>query len=503
MKHGISKSSLLYGLSAIAIWYAAPSVLLAQIEQGGDVATLPPMKTPSAAAINTADFAVEDAEEVVIDIPSAFHWARYQRGDVGGMRYFLFPDGTAKVMGGEDFRDALMEMDCEAGVSCDITGRDGTAFTVYAVGGAKPKLPATIDAASLARFLAKWVLAGTGKPPVIDVPVPVVRPPVVIEVAPETEPLVEEETEALAAAALEAEAIAQEEIAAALAAEADAPEPLCSELDPLMPDSCAQPTSDIKKSEPVVVAQVRDTPTLSFPREITAAAPQEVVEEDATDETLFERLDLSCSITGSASLSYTPSGSDTDGVGKPRVSFGCSSTLTENLSLRVSFLKYLVSGSKQDFDPDFTYAFTYRVNDEVSLGYSNYAGQFDDIVDALVSGNLRASYKLPTLTLPNDKSLACSTSLGLPDPTDASANLSCGYALTDKIRIGGTANFYAPNAQGTYDPDYSYTASYRPTKDWLISYSNYSNNRWPWNRGDAPGPGFKGGSVSVTYSLKF
>ena len=75
--------------------------------------------------------------------------------------------------------------------------------------------------------------------------------------------------------------------------------------------------------------------------------------------------------------------------------------------------------------------------------------------------------------------------------------------MTDKLRVGVTANLYMPDKQGDYDPDYTYTASYRPAKDWLISYGNYSNNRWRWNRGKDPGPGITGGSLSVTYSFKF
>lgn len=482
LKLGASRNSILFGISALALWHAAPMHLFAQDDERRSQQIAPD------AAVNTADFAVTGAEELVVDIPSAFHSARYQRGEINGLRYFLFPDGSAKVMGGVDFRTALMELECQAGVSCKITGQDGAAFTVLAIGAPKPDLPRAPDAEALARYLAEWVLAGTGTPP----PAPIIEPapivnvePTNIEVGPVPTP---DPINEIAVDEVEPDPSLQEE-------SIEEPETLCSELEPFLPSSCAQPTSDIRKRTPSIV-QARApviAPILSFPDE-PSSVPQVA---PAKDPTLFERLDLSCSVTGSVSLNYAGS------VGKPRASFGCSSNLSDKLSLRFSLLKYVVADQKQDFDPDFTYAFTYRMSDEISLGYSNYSAQFDDFFGSIASGSLRASYKLPTFKLPNDKPLACSASLGLPDPTDASANISCGYALTDKIRIGGTINLYPPDAQGQYDPDFSYTASYRPNDDWIISYSNYSNNRWSWNRGENAGPGFTGGSLSVTYAFDF
>jgi hypothetical protein len=170
-------------------------------------------------------------------------------------------------------------------------------------------------------------------------------------------------------------------------------------------------------------------------------------------------------------------------------------------------VSYLDPGSRSASDPDFTYAFSYRVNDKINLGYSNYGAQFGgdngNFIDGLINGTLRASYKLPTLRLPNDTSLPCSASVALPNITSKSFNLSCGYALTKKIRIGATAYLYAPDVQDTYNPDYSYTASYKISDKMLLSYSNYSNNRWPWNKGDDPGPGLFGGNLSLTYKFSF
>ncbi len=220
-----------------------------------------------------------------------------------------------------------------------------------------------------------------------------------------------------------------------------------------------------------------------------------------------EKYKLKCSLTGSMSLRYNNRDDDSTRPGKPRLSLGCGMRFNEKLSLRVSLIGYLNKSQQEDWDPDFTYALTYRLNEKVSFGYSNYSGRFNgaegNFVDAITSGNLRASFKLPKIKLPNDKTISCTASVGLPNPIKESTNVSCGYAFTPKFRVQATAYLYFPGEQGQYQPDFSYTASYQINDDWRVSYSNFSNNRWPWNRGQTAGPGILGGSVSVTYALKF
>lgn len=182
-------------------------------------------------------------------------------------------------------------------------------------------------------------------------------------------------------------------------------------------------------------------------------------------------------------------------------------SITEKLSFRASVIKYWNPASQRDWDPDFTYAVTYRATKKLTFSYSNYSAQFDgpegDFIRGLTSGNLRLSYAFPKIQLPNDTSIACSGSIGLPNPTTHSTNIRCSYGVTSKLRLAATVYFHFPDQQGQYEPDYSYTASYRLTDDWSVSYSNYSNNRFPWNKGESPGPGFRGGSLALTYSYRF
>lgn len=504
-------------LCAAGLWLFQPINALAQAETGNQSrppAYPYPVVMPGPSYVNTGDLAIPSAQEIVVDVPNAIHWSRYQRGVINDWRYLMFPDGSAKIMRDGDDETlnpplAALVVTCKAGVSCDIVRADGSHFIVPAIGAPRPNLPENVDGEALARYLAEWMLAGTGTPIVAPDPAP--SPPKSLPASlalPEEggAELVQATDTADSGSNTEDDLVAQAQTDLSTVAapsptdEIAQPEPVCSEQEPFLPTACAQPTTPIARP----ARQLRNA-LLARPKPSVIALP--LPAEAPAPESLFDRIDLACSITGSTSLGVAKKGGAGRSTGKPRASLGCSAKLTEKLSLRVSVLKYANAKDRASDDPDFTYAFSYRYSEKITFSYSNYSATFGgaqgDFLKSLTSGNFRGSYKLPSIPLPNQQRSACSASIGLPNPMDTSVNLSCGYAITEKFRIGGTANLYFANAQDSYDPDYSYTASYRPSKDWLISYSNYSNNRWPWNRGPNPGPGFEGGSISVTYSLKF
>lgn len=475
-----------------------------------------PFASPGYAFVNTTELVVPNAQEVVLDLPSAFHWSRHQRGQIGPWTYILYPDGTAKIMEGDNRPAILARLFCQAGVSCRISKTDGPDIIVEVGTGERPVPPTETDLDSVARYLARWILAGTAPPPApipvpVPDPVPVPVPEAAIPEVPVPDPEVAPPTP-VAAADTVLETLADDPDATAATPTGQAPvpgqpvpaqdDPVCSESEPFVPDACAQPTEPLVP-RPAALSRPAPAAPQAPPTAPTAPAPAPApASEQAAQQTLIERFKLNCSITGTTSLAFVKPG----GVAKPRASLGCSARLSERLSVRLSLIGYLNAKEQQDWDPDYTYAFTYRVSDKINLGYSNYSARFAGAgspAAGLLKGKLRASYKLPPLRLPNDKSVFCSASLGLPRLTDESLNLSCGYAVTKKLRIGATSYLYMPNKQGTYQPDYSYTASYRFNDDWLLSYNNYSNNRWPWNRGEAPGPGLTGGSLSLTYKFKF
>ncbi len=489
------------------------------------------------AVVNTADLALPGAQEVIVDVRSALYGARYQEGAVKGWRYLLFPDGSARVIQDGAPPHVQFAVKCTTEQSCEVLRPDGSRFDVTASGDGRPSQPAEVTGDTLSRYLAQWVLAGPDAPPAAaqpDAPAPpaevakvepVAEPPTVqTESAPAAPPapettevaLAQPEVEALPVSELPVSELPEPELPDSELQEATGPDPVCAEPDPIMPDTCIQASEPVAPSLPVPEAEPTQTAaapsqtprkpaplTLKGPIAVAATPSRPQPAKKAAPKTFFERMAISCSVTATSGLAFIDAGD----TGKPRVSLGCSSKLSEKLSLRLSFVRYFTASEQTVDDPDFTYAFTYKATKDLSFSYSNYGAQFGGpnggLLKSLADGNLRGNYRLPQITLPNQKTANCSAGLGLPNPLDENFSLSCGYAVTDKLRVGVTANLYMPDKQGDYDPDYTYTASYRPAKDWLISYGNYSNNRWRWNRGKDPGPGITGGSLSVTYSFKF
>ncbi|WP_163850819.1 hypothetical protein [Pseudooceanicola aestuarii] len=477
---------------------------LATAITGQEQTAEPPFAPPGVAYVNTAVLATPDAREIFVDIPSALAWARYQRGTLGRWSYVFYPDGTAKLMDDADRARVRARLTCVAGAACRVATAEGRVMEVPVGTGARPDLPEDGALDSAARFLAQWLLAGTAPPPPPPAPAPPSLPerpaaPLVESVSPP--PQSPDAPGPPATAPIGPAAVG-------LRAPQAVADPVCSETAPFLPSACAQPT------EPLALPPVRPAPAArpGAPASRVAAAPPaptaEAVAVNTPEEaeTLFDRYKVNCSLTGTTSLAFLHPDAAERGPAKPRVSLGCSARFSERLSMRLSLIGYLTPEDQAASDPDYSYAFTYRISDRLSLGYSNYTARFSGVdggVNGLLDGDLRASYKLPPLRLPNDTNVVCNASIGLPLPAENSMNLSCGYAVTKRFRIGGTTYFYMPGQQDTYQPDFSYTASYRFNDDWLLSYNNYSNNRWPWNRGKDPGRGFTDGSLSLTYKLTF
>ncbi|WP_305968706.1 MULTISPECIES: hypothetical protein [unclassified Mameliella] len=501
----------------IACIHASPS--------GGDDLEPSQMSFSSRPAfVNTAEPATPGAREIVLDLPSALYWPRHQRGEIGQWTYAIFPDGSAKILSQGEKRRLAAQLDCEAAVGCDVRFEDGRVLTVDVGAGERPAMPSDLNLDAAARYLAAWILAGTAPPPPPPPPEPDLEAVVdetVLETTAKAPPIPEGPADLPegvqpvdpAGGADTGDLVAPASTAAPSGGPLPEVAPVCAEQEPFVPFACAEPTGPLQPAEDVPRAQPASPLSASAPQSqapganrAASPAPPPTPAALTKPKDFIERFNINCSLTGSTSLAHLNPDEDSRGNAKPRVSLGCSARLTDKLSFRGALLAYTNPKDQKPWDPDYTYAFTYRVTEKLSLGYSNYSARFTSggsPVADLFRGKLRASYKLPALTLPNDKKIPCTASLGLPQPLKESLNLSCGYAVTDKLRVSGTAYFYKPGEQGTYQPDYSYTASYRFNDDWILSYNNYSNNRWPWNKGDAPGPGITGGSLSLTYKFKF
>ncbi len=463
------------------------------------------------AFVNTSDLASPNAEEMISDVQSAHSWSRFQRGEINGFRYVIFPDGEARIYGDQSRQVLRFKMDCTLAVSCVITGSDGQRIEVSATGADKPTRPAAENEVVVATYIAEWILAGSGAPRLEEDQKPVEmaqdRPQnsaTEADAPEETTPstLVETTTENATQSDLPDAQTAEQsaQIPNASSAERDTAafdQEICSELGQFIPTTCAQSPSPL-------------TNTATIKASIRGESNDTSQSTNLAEPTLLsfsEQYNLRCSITSTVNVAYEDADAHMHRPGKPRISLGCGASLTEQLSLRVSVLAYANPDQQADSDPDFTYALTYRATDTINISYTNYSARFDSETDgvlgALGDGNLRASFRLPKVALPNDKTVTCSASVSMRDPLNESTNLSCGYSVTNRLRLGATAYFYLPDRQAEFQPDFSYTAAYRINEHWLLSYSNYSNNRWHWKTSGNASSGLEDGSVALSYSFKF
>lgn len=527
---------------AAGIAAMAPENLVAQSGTVGAVGSQPAPVHPTAPGpeiVNTADPALPGAEEVVGDVQNALFWSRFQRGASNGWSYVLFPDGSATIMSDSGRKTAEYTLACTSGVACLVTRSDGTSMSVPATGAARPDATPPSDGEGLARYLAEWVLAGSGppspgpgggsEPTGTANPADLSRPgsgsvagttigagsradTAATEPSGATEvpgPGPEAGTAAQAGSASALGAADDRAVAGATAGPRSKPtrpddpaDASCLELPGFIPNVCDQ--------APVAAGSPRrGRPSPGSASNQAEGIAREVTPSEETKLSFAQRINLRCSVTGTFSLRYTDPDTQASGPGKPRVGLGCSTRFTEKLSFQFFFQDYLIPDQQQPWDPDFTYALTYRLSERFNLTYSNYLARFDgpngegNTVDSLLAGSLRGNFNLPRYEFDNGESLACLVGIGLPNVLDSRVTLSCGAGVTRKLRLGATAYLYFPGQQDTYQPDFSYTASYRISDQFRLTYSNYSNNRWSWNEGDAPGPGFVGGSLSLTYDFEF
>lgn len=451
---------------------------------------------PEPVIVKTNDPAVPGAQEVLTDTPNVFAWSRAQTGSLQGWSYRLFPDGSAIVLPDDDRANGEYTVRCTLAQSCSISSDAGVLMTVPAIGAPKPDLPPVIDGLELAQYLAKWVLAGSGTPP----PPPPAPPQPAGPPAPDPPeiPPTDDATPDTVLTAPEAEPETPVERVAFLSGDID-----CAEPDPYYPDACTPPAPP--KPPPAAPAPV------AAPGQITAAAPTSAVRPAAPEpekpQTLAERFRLNCSITSGAGLQYVDHRNQDTRYGKLRVSLGCSARINDRLSMNLALVHFPISGQQAPWDPDFTYSINFKATEKLNISYSSYSARFSgagaDVVSSLFDGSFRGSYKLPEVRLPFEKTANCSFGFGLPNPTNELLSLACGMSVTEKLRVGLTTYLYPSGVQEPWNPDYTYTASYRVNDRIQLNYSNYSSNRWPWNCGSNPGPGLLGGGVSMSYKLIF
>lgn len=151
----------------------------------------------------------------------------------------------------------------------------------------------------------------------------------------------------------------------------------------------------------------------------------------------------------------------------------------------------------------------WRVTDKVTLTYANYTAALTAgrALAGLGEGRLQLSRRLPRIPIWNmglpSRALNCSASISVSTSSSANASLNCGVSVTKRLMVRFTALAYPRGAQTESSADFYYSASYTFGPRVTLSYSNYSNNRWPWNRSPSDVDLFHGGSVSLSYNWSF
>ena len=396
---------------------------------------------PGPQILRTDDPAVPGAVEVLSDTPNAHVWSRSQVGRLGEWRYRLYPDGSAVVMPDGDARARPLHLDCIRGDACHIWSGTRLVTRVPATASPRPLVPDAVNAETLARYLAEWVLAGSGpEHPIAARPVDAGPP-------------------------MPARQRRRDGIVPPLARDGYrlAMFPATSALCLSGGTGCDVPAS--------------------------AQPPADLTE-------LARRLRLSCGVTAGAALR---SARGDGGLGPARVTLGCAARLSDRFTLNLGVTGRTGAGR----NPDVTYALTWRAMDRLSLSYASKAIRLDGSWGGLLDGRLRADLTLPRIPLPAGRGADCRMRVALPDPTRDALVLSCGVRLTERLSLGLSAHAYAAGVQRPWDPDYTYSATWKVTERLRVSYANHAANRFPWNRGDGHATRLRDGTLSLTYDLSF
>ena len=185
---------------------------------------------------------------------------------------------------------------------------------------------------------------------------------------------------------------------------------------------------------------------------------------------------------------------------------GCTLNYRNRLTFSASMIGYPLDGQKSHGDAEYTYALTWRMTKNLTLTYANYTAAFTGGrgLAGLSEGRLQLSRRLPPVSLPGTtRKLGCSAFASAARRGTENAGLSCGMPLGDKLSLRMTGYLYLPGAQRDSDPDYSYSLSWTVAPQVTLTWSNYANNRWFWNPSDEADRFLRGGSLGLTYGLRF
>lgn len=196
-------------------------------------------------------------------------------------------------------------------------------------------------------------------------------------------------------------------------------------------------------------------------------------------------------------------------IGQISVNLGCSGRIGNRLTFSGGLTVHPVPGSRHGGDLAYSYALNWRATDRVTLTYANYAAALAGgrALAGLGEGRLQISapvarFPLGTRSMP-DRAMTCTGFVSLARGASSNGGVNCGLGLTPRLSLRFTALAYPPGTQNRNDADFSYSASYALNDRVMLTYSNYGNNRWPWNRSPDQIEPFHGGTLGLSYRWDF
>lgn len=260
------------------------------------------------------------------------------------------------------------------------------------------------------------------------------------------------------------------------------------------PDPPAAQAARPRRDRPSFLPAAEPRVARPAPSQPAPAAPLQPQPEPASPAPASLR--TSCTLGASVALE----------TGKLSSTLGCTVNYRNRLTFSASMIGYPLEGQKNSGDAEYTYALTWRMTKNLTLTYANYTAAFTGGrgLAGLGEGRLQLSGRLPPVSLPGTtRKLGCSAFASTAPRGTDNAGLSCGLPLGDKLSLRVTGYLYMPGDQRDSDPDYSYSLSWTVAPQVTLTWSNYANNRWFWNRSEQAEKFLRGGSLGLTYSFRF
>lgn len=200
---------------------------------------------------------------------------------------------------------------------------------------------------------------------------------------------------------------------------------------------------------------------------------------------------------------------DIGDIGQISVNINCSGRFGDRLTFSGGLTAFPIPGKRHGGDVTYSYALNWRITDKVTLTYANYTAALAGgrALAGLGEGRLQLSapvarFPLGTPAMP-DRVLTCTGFVSMARSASSNAGVNCGVNVTERLAMRFTALAYPPGTQRESDADFSYSASYALNDHVTLTYSNYSNNRWPWNRSPDQVELLRGGTLGLSYRWDF